>query len=413
MGSDPQVIIIGGGVFGCSTAYHLATKGCGDVLLLEAREVASQSTAQAAGLIRVLHPSVLMTRIAQYAIKAFERFEEEVGHKIGFQQPGAFLIALGEATAGRLRAWTMRGARLGVESWLISPEEARSRLPLLETEGVRAVVYEPGDGYLDSRQVAIGYVRAAAARGVQIKTGQPARAIEVENGKIVAVRTDRERLATRCVVLAAGAWGPDLARRCGCPLPTVPVRHQCHITIPLPDVRPDFPMVRFPELATYLRPAKGGLMVGGCEVKPSSYDPWEVADTLDVQQLKPDREALREVTKRVTPFFPILDATPIAAEQQGLPTLTPDGLPLVGEVPGIQGLLAASGDNLDGVSIAPTVGHILSDLILGRISPYDLGPMAVGRFGSRYRDVAALRRACEGRYAAFGQHSLLLDERVG
>ena len=86
MGSDPQVIIIGGGVFGCSTAYHLATKGCKDVLLLEAREIGSQSTSQAAGFIRVLHPSVLMTRIAQYAIKAFERFEEEVGHKIGFQQ---------------------------------------------------------------------------------------------------------------------------------------------------------------------------------------------------------------------------------------------------------------------------------------------------------------------------------------
>ena len=154
-------------------------------------------------------------------------------------------------------------------------------------------------------------------------------------------------------------------------------------------------------------------MIGGHESKPTTYDPGEVTETLDVQHLKPDREALREVTKRVTPFFPILDAAPIATEQQGLPTLTPDGFPIVGEMPGVEGLLVASGDNVGGVSIAPTVGHILSDLILGRISPYDLGPMAVGRFGSRYRDVAALRRACEARYADLGQHYLLLDERAG
>lgn len=413
MGSDPEVIIIGGGVFGCSTAYHLATKGCRDVLLLEARDIGSQSSSQAAGFIRVLRGSTLMTRMARHAIEAFERFQADTGHAIGFRQPGAFLIALGEETAARLQAWTERGARLGIASRLISLEEARERLPLLEIEGVRAVVYEPRDAYLDPPEVAIGYARAAAARGVRIETGRPVRAIEVEGGRVVAVRTDRDRLPTRWVVLAGGAWGPDLARRCGCLLPTVPVRHQLHITAPLSGVRPEFPMVRFPELATYLRPARGGLMVGGYEANPVSFDPQEVTDGLDVRRLEPDRQALRDLTKRVTPFFPALDGAAIAAEQQGLPTLTPDGLPLLGEVPGIRGLLVASGDNVGGVSVSPTVGHILSDLILQGAAPYDLAATAVGRFGSRYRDLAALRRACEARYADFGQNYLLLDGREG
>lgn len=411
MASDPEVIIIGGGVFGCSTAYHLATKGCRDVLLLEARDIGSQSTSQAAGFIRVLRGSTLMTRMARHAIEAFERFQADTGHDIGFRQPGAFLVALGGKTAARLRAWTERGTRLGVVSSLISLEEARGRFPLLETEGVRAVVYEPRDAYLDPPEVAIGYARAAAARGVRIETGQAVRAIEAEGGRVSAVRTDRDRLQTRWVVLAGGAWGPDLARRSGCPLPTVPVRHQLHTTAPLSGVRPEFPMVRFPELATYLRPARGGLMVGGYEANPVSFDPQEITDSLDMRSLEPDRQALRDLTKRVTPFFPALDGAPIASEQQGLPTLTPDGLPLLGEVPGTQGLLVASGDNVGGVSISPTVGHILSDLIIRGAAPYDLGAMAVGRFGSRYRETAALRRACEARYADFGRNYLFLDPR--
>lgn len=413
MGSGPEVIVIGGGVYGTSTAYHLATKGCRDVLLLEARDIGSQSTSQAAGFVRVLRTSALMTRMAQYAIEAFERFSAETGHDIGFRQPGAFLVALGDESAARLRGWTERGARFGVVSRLIPLEEVRERLPLLETGDVRAVAYEPRDAYLEPAEVAIGYARAAAARGVQIATGRPARAIEVEGGRVVAVRTDGDRLEARWVVLAGGAWGPGLARRCGCLLPTVPIRHQLHITAPLSGVRPELPMVRFPELATYLRPAQGGLMVGGYEANPLSFDPGEVTDSLDVRRLEPDRQALRDLTKRVTPFFPALDGAPIAAERQGLPALTPDGLPLLGEVPGIGGLLAASGDNVGGVSTSPAVGHLLSDLILRGTAPYDLGPLAIGRFGARFRDPGTLRQACEARYVDFGRNYLLLEGGEG
>ncbi len=403
MSADVEVLIVGGGVFGTSTACHLARKGCRGVRLLEAREIGSQSSSQAAGFIRAHRPSELLTEFGLYSLKTYERFRDETGHDVGARRVGGVLVALTEETDGKLRQWPARARRLGIESHLLEPAEARARFPLMQTEGVRSVVYEPRDLYLDPAEVPIGFARAARARGVDLAEHTPVRGIEVEGGRVVAVQTDRERITARWVVLVGGAWGPRLAAQCGCRLAAVPVRHQLHITAPLREVGPDFPMVRFPDLAIYVRPAHGGLMVGGYEANPTSYDPAEMTDAVDVRQLPPNREALAAITKAMLPFFPVLDGASIAREQQGLPVLTPDGFALLGEVPGIQGLLVASGDNVAGISNAPAFGHILSDLILTGGSPYDLRSMAVGRFGSQYADVRALRRAGEARYVNFGR----------
>jgi glycine/D-amino acid oxidase-like deaminating enzyme len=411
--TDAEVVIVGGGVFGTSTAYHLARQGCRGVRLLEARTIGSQSSSQAAGFIRVLRASDLSTRMALYTIEMFERFREETGHDVGARQVGGALVALTEGTDRRLRQWVERAGRFGLESLYLTPAEARARFPLMRSDGFRSVVYEPRDLYLDPAEVPIGFVKAARAGGVHVQERTPVRGIEVEGGRVVAVRTDRERITTRWVVLTGGAWGPGLAARCGCRLVAVPVRHQLHITAPLPGVSPDFPMVRFPDLSIYVRPALGGLMVGGYEPNPASYDPAEMTEAVDVRRLEPNREALQAVTKAMLPFFPVLDGAPIAREQQGLPTLTPDGFPLVGEVPGMHGLLVASGDNVGGVSNSPAIGHILSDLIRTGRSPYDLAPMAVGRFGARYADLAALRRTVEARYANFGRGYLELNGKEG
>lgn len=413
MRTDVEVIVIGGGVYGCSTAYHLARKVCRDVLLLEAREIGTQSSSQAAGFIRVHRSSTLGTQVALYSIEAFERFREETGHDVGAWQVGGALVALTEGTDRALRQWLEKAKPFGIESSYLTPVEAKARFPLLDTTGVLGAVFEPRDIYLDPAEVAPGYARAARERGVEIRTGMAVRGIEVEGGRAVAVRTDRDRVGARFIVLTGGAWGPRLARQCGCALPAVPVRHQLHITAPLPEARPEFPMVRFPDLAIYVRPARGGLMVGGYEPHPTSYDPETMTDAVDVRRLEPNRQALRDITKLVTPHVPIFDGAPIAREQQGLPTLTPDGFGLVGKVPGIEGLLVASGDNVGGVSISPAIGHILSDLILHGRPPYDITPLAVDRFGSAYRDPEELRRACEQRYIDFGKNYIALTGKEG
>jgi glycine/D-amino acid oxidase-like deaminating enzyme len=411
MAPHADVVVIGGGVFGTSTAYYLAHKGGRDILLLEARQVGSQTSSQAAGLIRSLRGSVVGAQMAWHSIEAFERFRDEIGHDIGAQQSGAYLVALSDETAAQLQRWTERAKRFGLTSNFISPDEATARFPLLQTRGLRCLVYEPRDLYLEPAEVAIGFAKAARGLGVEVKGDTPVRGIEVEGGKVVAVRTEHERITTPWAVLAGGAWGPHLATQCGVFIPTIPVRHQLHITAPLSEVRPELPIVRFPELAVYLRPAHGGLMVGGYEGNPTSYDPQTIGDDVDVRRLPPNRTVLQRFTEAITRFFPILDRSDIAREQQGLPTMAPDGFPVLGEVPGIEGLLVASGDNVGGVSISPAVGHLLSDLILKGTSPFDMSRMAIDRFGHTYDDPQTLRRACEARYAAHGHGYIeLVDE---
>jgi glycine/D-amino acid oxidase-like deaminating enzyme len=406
-----NVVVIGGGVFGASTAYYLARKGGRDIMLLEAREVGSQTSSQAAGLIRSLRGSAVGARMALYSIEAFERFPKDIGHDIAAQQSGAYLVALSDETAAQLQRWTERAQRFGVTSTTISLDEARARFPLLQTRGVRSIVYEPRDLYLEPAEVAVGFAKGARGLGVEVQEHTPVRGIEVAAGKIIAVRTDHERITTRWVVLAGGAWGPQLAAQCGIFVPTIPVRHQLHITTPLDEVRPEFPIVRFPELAVYLRPAHGGLMVGGYESNPTSYDPQTIGDDLDVRRLVLDRTILQHFTEAITRFCPVLDRVDIAREQRGLPTMAPDGFPVLGQVPGVEGLLLASGDNVGGVSISPAVGHLLSELILTGTPAFDLSRMAVDRFGRTYDDPQLLRRACEARYAAHGRGYIeLVDE---
>jgi len=412
MTAQVDVVVIGGGVFGTSTAYHLARKGGRDILLLEARTVGSQTSSQAAGLIRSLRGSSVGTHMALYSIEAFERFQEEVGHDLGMQQSGAYLVALSDETASQLQRWSAWAKRFGVMSTLISLDEARARLPLLQTRGLRSVVYEPRDLYLEPAEVAIGYAKGARQLGVEIRENMPVRRIEMDGGNVTAVHTAQERITTRWVVVASGAWGPRLAAQCGVRLPVVPVRHQLHITAPRTEVRSEFPIVRFPALAVYLRPAHGGLMVGGYESDPTSYDPQTIDDDVDVRRLAPNRAVLQRLTDLVTRFFPILDGVEVAREQQGLPTMAPDGFPVLGEVPGIEGLLVASGDNVGGVSISPAVGHLLSALILTGKPPYDMSRMGVQRFGRALDDPQALRRACEARYSNHGQGYIELVEEA-
>jgi glycine/D-amino acid oxidase-like deaminating enzyme len=404
--ADVNVLVIGGGVLGTSVAFHLARAGCPEVCLLEARAVGSQSSSQAAGFIRVHRASDLSTEMALHSVALFERFREETGHDVGVRRVGGVLVAQSERSERLLRSWPARAARHGVACELLKPEEARARWPLLRTPGVRSLVYEPRDLYLDAAEVAVGYARAARTLGAAIREQTRVVGLEVSAGRVAAVRTDRERIAARWVVLAGGAWGPRLAARFGFHLAAVPVHHQLHITAPIPGASPELPMFRFPDLAAYLRPARGGLMVGGYEPNPTTYDPAEIADGLDMAALTPDRGALRAQTDSLLPFFPALEGAPIAREQQGLPTLTADGAPILGEVPGIVGLIVASGDNVGGVSTSPAVGHAVAELILRGRAPFDLTSMAVDRFGDRLADVAALRRAGEAGYASFGRSYL-------
>jgi glycine/D-amino acid oxidase-like deaminating enzyme len=401
MRSPVAVAIVGGGIFGTSIAAHLARRGRRDVLVIEAHQVGSQTTSQAAGLVPLWRRSQPLTEMARYSLSAFARFGEDTGHDIGFRQVGSLKLALHAERAAELRRQVEMARRYDVPMELIDGHEARRRMPVLDLEGVQAVAYARLDGYIGQpAAVATGYAAQAERLGVAVVTGVRVLGLDIAAGRIRGLDTTQGYVQAARVVLAAGAWTPGLAQVVGVTVPTIPVRHQLQVTAPLPGVAPHQPVVRIPDCSAYLRPEGQGLIVGAFEAQPRSYRPEEVGADVQVHAIEPNREGLRRAVERIAPYVPVLRAATVIRTQQGLPTFTPDGQPLLGAVPDVEGLFVACGCCATGISLAPAIGRIVAELLTAGNTFVDTAPFALHRFAPPL-DVVQLRRACETVYAQY------------
>jgi glycine/D-amino acid oxidase-like deaminating enzyme len=402
MRSHVDIAIVGGGVFGTSIAAHLARCGHRDVVLIEAHDIGSQTTSQAAGLVPLLRASDHLTEMARYSLAAFETFADDTGHDLRFHQVGSLKLALNAARAAELRQQVQRARRLRVPLELIDVQAARRHMPVLDLEGVQAVSYAPRDGYIaQPAAIAVGYAALASRLGVEVLTGTRVLRLRVDAGRIRGLETSQGPVEANRVILAAGAWTPALTRLTGITIPTVAVRHQLQVTGPLPGVHPTQPVVRIPDCSAYLRPEGQGLIVGAFEAQPRSFGPEEVAAEMRSGDLEPDRDSLRRYAERVMPYVPALSGATIIRTQQGLPTFTPDGSPLIGAVPGIESLFAACGCCATGISLAPAVGRIVAEWLSAGSTFVEMAPFALSRFGMPMPDPSQLRRACESVYAHY------------
>ncbi len=402
MRTGAEVVIVGGGVFGCSVAAHLAERGQRDLLLLEAGEIGAQTSSQAAGHVQFLRPRDDLTEMARYGLSVFPDFARVTGQDIGFHRSGSLRLGLTPERADEMNRQVAAARRLGVPLEPILPPEAKRLMPLLEMKGILAATFAAGDGYIaDPRSVAVGYAARARALGAATEVGIRVGSLVVEGGRVRGVTTERGSVAAGQVVLAAGAWSPGLAALAGFGLPAVPVRHQLQVTGPIPGIAADQPVTRFPDKNVYLRPEPPGLIVGAFEAQPSSFD-IRAQPTFDPHtQLEPNLAGLNRYVASILPFVPSLANVPVLRYQKGLPTFTPDHLPLIGPIPGINGLVVACGCCASGIAFAPAVGRLVAELVLGQRPFVDVNPFALDRFGSASADLAALRAACERGYASY------------
>jgi glycine/D-amino acid oxidase-like deaminating enzyme len=397
-----DVAIIGGGVFGASIVAHLARHGMRNALLLEALDIGSQTSSQAAGVVPLLRASEPLTEMARYSVAAFEMFTEDIGHDIQFQQVGSLKLALNGERAVELHRLVQMARQLNAPMESISLQEARRRMPILDLEGVHAVTFAARDGYVGQpAAIARGYAAYASHHGVEVVTGVRALRIDVSGGHVRGVETSEGYVSASRVVLAAGAWTPAMAQLTGLALPTVPVRHQLQVTGPLPVVLPSQPVVRIPDCSTYIRPEGQGLIVGAFEAQPRSYAPEEVSAAFLMSQIEPNRDSLQHYTEAITPYVPALSGAHIVRTQQGLPTFTPDGNPLIDAVPGLNGLFVACGCCATGASLSPAIGRLVAELLAG-VKPFvDVAPLALDRFGATQPESSQLRRHCESVYVHY------------
>ncbi len=400
MVSEAEVVIIGSGAFGSSTAYHLAALGRQGVVLLDAHEIASQTSPRAAGLAKQIRPHPEMARLAIRSVEKIRRFTEELGEPLTYVQSGSISIARGENDAAVIRAEIAAGKALDIEMYEISVDEMSLLAPLIRSTDVRLIAYAPLDLYLEEPgQLPLGYARAAEKRGVTVLPNTRVTGIKIRDQRVSAVVTKQGEIQTRIVVDAAGAWSRLLAEQIRLRIPLLPVRHQLYITEPIPGVEAGHAICRIYDAAVYLRPHRGGLLVGGYERDPQFHDMRKFPPDFQMGNLPLELSVLERLTESVRAQVLLDDPLPIREHRGGLPTMTADGLPLIGPVPGIGGFFIVSGCCVGGLSISPAVGELLAEAVhTDRPSPV-FKTFSPSRFGREYASDAALREACARQYA--------------
>ncbi|MBV8914543.1 MAG: FAD-binding oxidoreductase [Acetobacteraceae bacterium] len=394
---EVDAVVIGGGALGASTAFHLAKAGQ-SVALLDKAEFATQTSARAAGLSGQLRDEDAMTRIAAHSVRKIEDFRTETGEDLVFYQPGSLKVARRPEHALQLEDEVARGRRLGLDVAMISLEQARALMPFLRTDGVLAVMHMRTDVYLEPAQIPALYARACGRLGGTLLANTAVLGVETEGGAVCGVQTPRGEIRARVVVDAAGAWLRLVAALGGAEVKLVPTRHQLMVTVPLPEVRPEQPITRIIDANVYIRPEKGGLMLGGYEQDPIQYDMRDLPDGFGIEDLELDLGVLRRLAESVEAQFPVFRDVALQEHRGGLPTMTADGDHVLGPAPSLAGMWVIGGCCVGGLSTAPALGELLAEWIVHGRPSMDVSFMAPDRAATGL-DEGELRALCRLQYA--------------
>jgi glycine/D-amino acid oxidase-like deaminating enzyme len=382
MADNADVVVIGAGAFGLSVALHCALRGR-SVVVVERATAGSQASRRAAGLFKSVQADKLRTALARHSIDKVLRFEEWAGVPLDVARSGSVLIARTDRHQAILATEVERSRGWGVDL----AETGSGRASYYGAAGPELAVWCPEDVYIEEPDDLVqAYLAAGRLRGVEVLEAEPAIAVLAEHGRVTGVDTSERRIETPVVVDAAGAWARQVAELARGPFPrckvyVAPFRHQLLITEPSASVQASDPIVRVIDAAVYLRPARGGLMVGGFEPDPMPLDPRLQAESFSTDDVPLDLGLLRKLAGQVEREAPLAVSGLVADHRAGLFTMTPDGRFIAGPVPSLPGLWVASGCNGSGFSFSPAIGEALADWITDGSQSARLAPFTPARFG--------------------------------
>ena len=328
MRGEAAVVVVGGGIIGCSIAYHLTAAGCRDVVLVEKGELTSGTTFHSVGLVSHFRTSAADMRLMTDSIRLYRRLAAEVGDVVGWRPVGSLRLASSPAMRKRLERRVSRARALGLDVGMIGPDEALRLCPVMSGAGLHGAAHVPDDGYIEATGITRELARRAAAGGAAIATGTRVTGIGLDSrGGVRSVETTAGSIRTERVVNAAGQWAPRIAAMVGLDLPIVPLMHQYLITRPVPghELPRETPVVRDPENLVYVREEVGGYLVGGFEPDPKVWRlddvPWEFT-----QQLLPaEWELFEPLLAGAIRRFPAVEKAEILQLINGPDGFTPDG----------------------------------------------------------------------------------------
>ncbi|MBI2864423.1 MAG: FAD-binding oxidoreductase [Chloroflexi bacterium] len=366
-----DVVVIGGGCTGASVAYHLARMGA-KVALIEKNALASGSTGHAAGLITQQFATEMHVRLAKESLAFFEDLAGEKSLGLKFHQHGYVHLLFASAELEEARRQVALQRRLGVDSQILSAAAVRDLVPSLRVEDVLGAMYCARDGYTDPHLATTIFADLAKEHGAAVVQWTEVTAVEAAKGRVMGVRTDGGRVLAPVVVDAAGPWAALVAETAGIDLPVRPFRRMLWFTRPFDRVPDNAPVLFDTHHDFYFRrEGEGLLMCLGNPGEPSNFD-----TTLD-WSFAP------QVAEYATYRFPPFEEAALVSGWAAPRDITPDHEPVLGEVPGLEGFVAAAGHSGHGFMLSPAIGRAIAQLILLRRSSIDIGPLSIERFRGR------------------------------
>ena len=398
MKTHAQVVVIGGGVVGCSVLYHLTLLGWKDVVLCERKELTAGSSWHAAGGFHALNGDQGMARLQAYTVRLYRQLEQESGQDIGLHFTGGLNVAANKARWEVLRADQARHRVLGLDTHLVGPADIVKMCPLIDTRDVQGAVHDPMEGHLDPSGATHAFAKAARKRGAEIYRQTRITAIRPTGRGSWRVCTDQGEIETEHVVNAAGLWAREVGRMVGVELPLVPMEHHYLLTEDLPELvrmSGEIPLMLDLDGEIYLRQERKGVLLG---VYEKDATPWAVNGTSwnygETELLPPNLDRLVESLNKGFARFPSLANAGIRRVVNGPFTFTPDGNPLVGPVPGLRNYWSACGV-MAGFAQGGGVGLTLAQWIINGEPDGDVFALDIARFGGYATRRYTLDKACE------------------
>lgn len=365
-----DIVIIGGGVMGASAAYHLAKRGVKNIVLLEKEPYfGTGATGRCAGGVRYQFSTEINIKLSLASLPMIERFKEEIGQEVNYNQCGYLLVATNETEAVKFKHNVQLQNKLGISTQLLSAEEIRARLPLMKFDDALAGTFNQKDGTVDPNGVVMGYINAAQKMGAQAISGVEVLGITVSGGNVKEVQTSLGAIQTRSVLNVAGPWSSQIGKMAGAQIPVTPLRRQMFTTNPLKEVPEDFPFVIDFAKSLYFHREGEGLLIGmSNQNEKPGYD----------QNVDEDFELIN--LEAAIERMPLVEKASRAAHWAGLYEVTPDAHPIYGSTD-VKGFFLCTGFSGHGFMHGPISGKLMSEFILdGKFSSVDVSMLDLNRF---------------------------------
>lgn len=393
-----KVVIVGGGIVGCSLAYHLTQLGWRDVVLLEQSQIAGGTTWHAAGLVGRLRTTNSMTKINKYSAELYASLERETGHSVGWNQVGSLIVGRSADRMVQLQRTAAMAEWFGVEVQIIGARAAQEKWPLLRIDDVLGAAWLPHDGKVIPQEVATALAIGAQNRGARICEQVKVEDVLHQDGRATGVRVRRRgvdeppvEILADFVVLTGGMWTRELGLRCGVTIPLYPVEHHYVVTEPIAGASDGLPVGRDPDLCIYFRGEAGGVMLGAFQAQSKPWNVGRIPDPFSFQLLEPDWEKFSEPLAHGKHRIPALETARFAKFVNGPESFTPDNNFIMGEAPELKGLFVAAGFNSVGIASAGGAGRYLAEWMLEGQPSIDLWSVDIRRFAPWANNTAYLR----------------------